>query len=158
MVLAGGHSDDKEPTKEVIDMVEALKDAILASASVESTDWTVVSFTSQVVAGTNYMVKINAGGEHVHAKIFKGLPHTGGNAEVKGERRSLLIDSALSRRHPSHSQITHFHTHLTPHSCSRRVHCRLCSCSAINMNNDKHKVKGKSHFYKASYLFISQYF
>lgn len=38
---------------------------------------------TQVVAGTNYLVKIHIGnGEHVHSKIFKPLPHTGSPAEV----------------------------------------------------------------------------
>lgn len=68
------------------------------------------SYKTQVVAGTNYFVKVRfcgilsstcslklishflkvhvGGEEHVHLRIFKGLPHTGGALEVHGFQES----------------------------------------------------------------------
>ena len=77
--MMGGHSAYKQPTEEEREFF------ILQRGDVEShaggnpfQQFEVVHFTSQVVAGLIYQVKYNiGGGEHVHAKIFKPLPHTG---------------------------------------------------------------------------------
>ena len=57
--------------------------------------WEVVEVLTQVVAGTNYFVKVRisaSGGdmpptEYVQLKIFKPLPHTGGQPELLGMKR-----------------------------------------------------------------------
>ena len=42
-----------------------------------------VKFTSQVVAGTNYVVKYKVGADqYIHAMIFEPLPNTNMSAEV----------------------------------------------------------------------------
>jgi hypothetical protein len=35
-----------------------------------------VTFKTQVVAGTNYMIEAKSGAEYYHVKVFKPLPHT----------------------------------------------------------------------------------
>lgn len=84
--MVGGFNEAKEPTEEVTAMVTEMKEAILTAAGVSgAASFTVVSMTSQVVAGTNYMVKVDVGDDHVHAKIYKPLPHTGNAPELKSE-------------------------------------------------------------------------
>lgn len=42
-----------------------------------------VSYKSQVVAGTNYFAKVDIGdGKFVHLRVFKPLPHTGAGPEL----------------------------------------------------------------------------
>lgn len=98
MTTCGGHSELKEPTEEINSIVDALKEAILGAAgvSVGEAAWSVVSYTSQVVAGTMFMAKINAGTEHIHAKIFKPLPHTGADPELKAAKGGFTAESDLT--------------------------------------------------------------
>ena len=53
---------------------------------------------SQVVAGTNYFCKlqVDGGDGHIHARIFQGLPHTGGAFEVHGVQKEHSADSELA--------------------------------------------------------------
>lgn len=61
-----------------------LKAEILAAAGAAETDaLEALSYTSQVVAGTNFRVKLKVGGKEVTAQIFRPLPHTGEPASLK---------------------------------------------------------------------------
>jgi|TARA_B110000305_G_C19357146_1_gene597473 hypothetical protein len=84
MTVCGGHTAPKAPTEEVSAHVASVAAAIKEKIGNDSSELVLVSFTSQVVAGTMYMVKLSAGGDqHVHAKIFVPLPHTGAAPELK---------------------------------------------------------------------------
>jgi hypothetical protein len=50
---------------------------------------------TQVVAGTVYHVKINTGSDHVHARIFKPLPHTGAPATLQKAVGGFSADDAI---------------------------------------------------------------
>eukprot|EP00182_Erythrolobus_australicus_P004342 CAMPEP_0185836382 /NCGR_PEP_ID=MMETSP1353-20130828/9603_1 /TAXON_ID=1077150 /ORGANISM="Erythrolobus australicus, Strain CCMP3124" /LENGTH=102 /DNA_ID=CAMNT_0028535165 /DNA_START=12 /DNA_END=320 /DNA_ORIENTATION=- len=80
MRLAGGVGDAQHVTAEVASMVAPFETEILARIDGVTTCFEPMSFATQVVAGTNYFVKIrvNAGtNEHVHVRIFCPLPCTG---------------------------------------------------------------------------------
>lgn len=80
----GGFGDDKPIDDDVKALVEALKAEILAAAGAAETDaLEALSYTSQVVAGTNFRVKLKVGGKEVTAQIFRPLPHTGEPASLK---------------------------------------------------------------------------
>mmetsp|Transcript_678 Transcript_678/g.2283 ORF Transcript_678/g.2283 Transcript_678/m.2283 type:complete len:88 (+) Transcript_678:176-439(+) len=84
MGLMGGFGDDKPIDDDVKALVEALKAEILAAAGAAETDaLEALSYTSQVVAGTNFRVKLKVGGKEVTAQIFRPLPHTGEPASLK---------------------------------------------------------------------------
>ena len=105
MGLMGGFGDDKPIDDDVKALVEAarrprpwlvrarcespqpraqLKAEILAAAGAAETDAVeALSYTSQVVAGTNFRVKLKVGGKEVTAQIFRPLPHTGEPASLK---------------------------------------------------------------------------
>jgi len=56
----------------------------------------IVHYTTQVVAGTNYQVKIQIGAEEwAHAKIYKKLPHEGEEKELTAWMAGQTADSAI---------------------------------------------------------------
>lgn len=87
-MLCGGFKESTDATSEQHAIVEQVKGEILVMLNEkgkglvgEGLEVKAISFTTQVVAGTNYIMKIavsQGGAEpfHAHCKIFKPLPHT----------------------------------------------------------------------------------
>uniref|UniRef100_A0AAV2L6D8 Cystatin-B n=1 Tax=Knipowitschia caucasica TaxID=637954 RepID=A0AAV2L6D8_KNICA len=75
----GGTSTVKPADPEIQGICESVKEKVEEKANKKYATFEAKSYTTQVVAGTNYFVKVHVGGDdHVHLRIFKGLPHTGG--------------------------------------------------------------------------------
>ena len=97
MELSGATSEAKQANQEVQELVDQvnlknwlikkkkikwinlkLKDHINLRTDSSFQKLTVVSFKSQVVAGTNFFVKVNADDKtHLHLRIFRPLPFQG---------------------------------------------------------------------------------
>lgn len=87
-MYCGGVSDDLEtPTPGVIEMANAYKGEAEQQLSSSFQTWEVVGFSTQVVAGTNFWIKINAGDQHIHLKVWKKLSGETQVIEVEGEKR-----------------------------------------------------------------------
>ncbi|XP_061661250.1 cystatin-B-like [Syngnathoides biaculeatus] len=53
-------------------------------------------YTSQVVAGTNYFVKVHVGGDdYVHIRVFQSLPHVGAGPVLANIQESKRHDDAI---------------------------------------------------------------
>ncbi|KAG8224864.1 hypothetical protein J437_LFUL006457 [Ladona fulva] len=71
---AGGISAVKEATAEVQEIVETVKRAAEEKLGRSFTEFSVKNYKSQVVAGTNYFVKVHIGMEkYIHLRIYKNL-------------------------------------------------------------------------------------
>jgi cystatin-A/B len=96
MVLPGGTSDPKDATPEVQHIAESVKPSLLTKLSAEKHSklhpFKAVSYKTQVVAGTNYFIKvaIDDGKEFIHLRVHKPL----------GESASPV----LSKHQESHTQ------------------------------------------------------
>ncbi|CAJ1403643.1 unnamed protein product [Effrenium voratum] len=97
-MMAGGTSAAKEATDEVKAMCEALKNETQEKAQAAGwnglfPEFTAHSFSTQVVAGTNYFVKVKVGdGKFCHVRIHQPLPHTGAPPSV----HSVQVDKGES--------------------------------------------------------------
>eukprot|EP00347_Sterkiella_histriomuscorum_P022706 403337465 len=92
--MLGGFSQGRDLSEEEVQMVHQLRDQIEQSAQTSFEHFIPLRITSQVVAGTNYMVKIQVSNDKcVHAKIFKPLPYTNKAPELTDLQLDLTIES-----------------------------------------------------------------
>ena len=84
--MLGAHSDAQQPDAEMLELFMGCRAAIEEKSGHKYNTFEVVGYTKQVVAGMIYHVHIRVAHEaheHLWAKIFKPLPHTGLPAEVQ---------------------------------------------------------------------------
>uniref|UniRef100_A0A8C6T2Z5 Cystatin-B n=1 Tax=Neogobius melanostomus TaxID=47308 RepID=A0A8C6T2Z5_9GOBI len=88
-MMCGGTTDAKPADPEVQNICDSVKSKVEEKTGKKYDTFQVKSYKTQVVAGTNYFVKVHVGGEdHVHLRIHKGLPHTGGELKVSSFQES----------------------------------------------------------------------
>jgi len=80
-------------------VLDAVKSEVESSQNKIYSEWKGVSFTSQVVAGTNYMFKVAADGDILHVKVHKPLPHTGNPPKMIAMSAGHTIDTPLDPIH-----------------------------------------------------------
>ena len=94
--IAGGFSSYREPTSEELAMVNKLKSAIEQKVNKKFLFFVPVKIKSQVVAGTNYTVKILVNNDSfIHVTIFKPLPYTGESPSVSSVVEGKRQDDGL---------------------------------------------------------------
>ncbi|KAM6908334.1 cystatin-B-like [Lycodopsis pacificus] len=82
-MMCGGTGSESAATDEIQKICDSVKVAAELKAGTTYDVFTAKSYKTQLVAGTNYFIKVHVGGEeHVHLRVFKGLPHAGGGFEL----------------------------------------------------------------------------
>ena len=77
-------------------MIVAMRPLMEEKHGKEFEQFDVLHYTTQVVAGTNYQVKIQIGAdEYAHAKIYKKLPHVEEDPEVTDFKAGQTLESAI---------------------------------------------------------------
>ena len=74
--LCGGMSQMRQADEDEIALFNSLQASIAENAEMEISEFEVLGCASQVVAGTNFWVKIRTNNGIIHVKIFRPLPHT----------------------------------------------------------------------------------
>ena len=96
MAMAGGHSQLLEVDDEIMETLLGFKGTIEEKAGKTYETFKPCKYTKQVVAGMIYHVKINVGTEHIHARVFQPLPHTGAPAECQALVEGQSEESEMS--------------------------------------------------------------
>ena len=76
MALCGGFGNAREATEEEQTILHQAKADLESKLGKTFSELKAIAFTTQVVAGVNYVMKIVADGTYYHVKIHKPLPHT----------------------------------------------------------------------------------
>lgn len=82
-MLCGGACPVREATEEVQQLCDLVRSNLESQAGKQFSEFKATHYSSQVVAGTNYFIKISVGsGEFVHVRIFRPLPCNGTDPEL----------------------------------------------------------------------------
>ena len=96
MMMCGGFGNVNNADESVQQLANSVRDKVEERLNAKFNTYDVVSYKTQVVAGTNYKVKIHIGNEsYVHIKIFVGLYSNGGSTELTQAEGNMTIDSQL---------------------------------------------------------------
>ncbi|CAF0906884.1 unnamed protein product [Brachionus calyciflorus] len=94
--VLGGTSEVKSPDESVQAVVDKVSHHIKQHTGKDHPHFKVVSYKTQVVAGTNYFVKVDAGDEHLHLRIYEKLPCYGGDIELHGVQASKSKEDPIN--------------------------------------------------------------
>ncbi|KAM4794957.1 cystatin-A-like [Rhinophrynus dorsalis] len=76
MPMCGGLGGAKPANPEVQAIVDEIKEELEKRSGQNFCTFKAVEYKTQLVAGTNYFVKVHAGDQdYVHVRIYKMLPH-----------------------------------------------------------------------------------
>ncbi|XP_069015507.1 cystatin-B-like [Embiotoca jacksoni] len=88
-MLCGGSSDIKDADEKVQKICDTVKQKVEEKAGKTYDVFTAKSYTQQLVAGTNYFIKVHVGGDdHVHIRVYEKLPCHGGELELSDMQHS----------------------------------------------------------------------
>ncbi|XP_036898963.1 cystatin-B [Sturnira hondurensis] len=74
--LCGGCSATKPSTAEIQAVADQVKSQLEEKENKKYTMFKAVEYQSQVVAGTNYFIKVQVGdNDFVHLRVYESLPH-----------------------------------------------------------------------------------
>ena len=81
-MMPGGTGDEKPADNDVQALVDSVKDAVVTKLGSQPQEMRATHFKTQVVAGTNYFVRVHIGdGKHIHLRIYK---HFSGTVNLHG--------------------------------------------------------------------------
>lgn len=96
--MPGGFGNVREATSEDQEVLQSVVEELRTAHSLSCDEFLALQVTTQVVAGINYLMKVQCGDKYFHVKIAKPLPHTGRPNFVLAVNTdsSLTADSPLA--------------------------------------------------------------
>eukprot|EP00602_Paraphysomonas_sp_CaronLab_P009744 CAMPEP_0185024372 /NCGR_PEP_ID=MMETSP1103-20130426/7413_1 /TAXON_ID=36769 /ORGANISM="Paraphysomonas bandaiensis, Strain Caron Lab Isolate" /LENGTH=101 /DNA_ID=CAMNT_0027557319 /DNA_START=72 /DNA_END=377 /DNA_ORIENTATION=+ len=92
----GFRSEMSPPNDEVCEILNGVKENVEQEAGSSFSEFELVHYTTQVVAGTIYLMLVKVDGdEHLHVKIVKPLPHTGQPPKVMTVKRGVTPETPM---------------------------------------------------------------
>ncbi|KAM4044343.1 cystatin-B-like isoform 2-T2 [Anomaloglossus baeobatrachus] len=91
MPLCGGLGSIKEATAEVQELCNQVKTEVEEKHGKTYPTYVATEYKTQVVAGTNYFVKVRVGDEeYIHLRMYKNLPHAGQKLSLTASQKLFV--------------------------------------------------------------------
>ena len=82
--MVGGPTEEKDADEDVQKLANELKKQVEEKRNTTFTTFEAVKFTTQVVNGVIYKIKVKVGDDqYIHLRALKNLPHKGGNVVLR---------------------------------------------------------------------------
>jgi cystatin-A/B len=96
-MMCGGVSQSTNPADQSIrDLLAECKPEFQTKTNLKLDRYDPICYKTQVVAGTNYFVKVEVSENvFVHARIFKGLPHQGSSVSIHSIQENKTLEDSL---------------------------------------------------------------
>ena len=95
-MLCGGFGNSRPADDNVKAIALEMKPKVEQALGETYTEFEAVSFTTQVVAGTNYKIKVKVGdGKYVHIKVFVPLPCNGTEKQLTSHEANKTLADKL---------------------------------------------------------------
>ena len=73
-----------------------LKDTIHSKSGKQFSYLKAVSYKTQIVNGTNYFIKVDAGSEHIHLRVYKPFAFKGDQTELHGVQLGKTLQDEVA--------------------------------------------------------------
>ena len=94
-MMCGGFGNVKNADDTVVAICNQVKSQVESQLNQTYEVFEPVHYKTQVVAGTNYLIKVRTDKDYVHVKVFKSLPHNGEQLSVLTATSGHAEDTAL---------------------------------------------------------------
>ncbi|XP_004467229.1 cystatin-A [Dasypus novemcinctus] len=82
-MIPGGFTEPQPATPEIQEIANTIKPQLEARTNEKYGEFKAEEYKSQVVAGTNYLIKIRvSGNRYIHVKVFRSLPGQGSSLSL----------------------------------------------------------------------------
>ncbi|KAK3582043.1 hypothetical protein CHS0354_025649 [Potamilus streckersoni] len=94
--MCGGIGEEMKPTEKVHSMIAEFREEIEQKTGKNFAEFEALKFASQLVAGTNYFIKIKVGpSECIHVRLYEALPHTHEPVKLNAILEGRKIEDAI---------------------------------------------------------------
>ena len=94
--MCGGFGQASDADAEVKNIAKQVKQQTEQKLGKTFTEFEAVKYKTQVVAGTNYLIKVKVGSDqYVHIKVWKKLPCNGGELSLSEAQDGKTLADAL---------------------------------------------------------------
>ncbi|CAG04238.1 unnamed protein product [Tetraodon nigroviridis] len=88
-IMIGGCSQTNAADEEIQKLCDSVKAAVERQTGKKYRVFKAETYTSQVVCGRNYFIKVHVGGDdYIHLRVHQKLPCYGGDVELHGVEES----------------------------------------------------------------------
>ena len=95
-MMCGGFGNSRPADDKVKAIALEMKPKVEQALGETYSEFEAVSFMTQVVAGTNYTIKVKVGnGKYVHIKVFVPLPCNGTEKELMSQEANKTLNDQL---------------------------------------------------------------
>ncbi|XP_030254241.1 cystatin-A1-like [Sparus aurata] len=95
-IMFGGWSETRDADKETQWICDQVRSLVQGETNKIYQEYRAIKYRIQVVAGTNYLIKVCVGGpSYIHLSVFQALPCYGGYLGLTGAQEDKTQDNPL---------------------------------------------------------------